>query len=56
MKLIIHADPEKFSLAVRAAKALEPGRKDTILVYEDGTTFYVLRNKSDSVTVRQEIK
>ena len=56
MKLIIHADPDKLSLAVRASQTLDAGRKCTIIVYEDGSTFYVLRNKSDSITVRQEIK
>ena len=54
MKIIIYADVDKLILAVRAAKALDEGRKDGMFVFESGSTFYINRNKGGSLTVRQE--
>jgi len=54
MKLIIYADADKLILAVRAAKGLDEDKRETIFVFEDGTTFFVSRNKNGSLTVRQE--
>ena len=55
IRLIIHALEENLILAVRAAKALEPGRKDMIVKFENETVFYIRRNKR-SITVWQEAK
>ena len=54
-RLIIHALEENWILAVRAAKALELGRKDMIVKFENETVFYIRRNKR-SITVWQEAK
>lgn len=57
MKLIVHAEPEDFILAVRAAKWLvkEGKNPDVLLCFEGGRDFYVRRNKA-SVTVRDVSK
>ena len=56
-KLTIYAEPDNFILAVRAAKSLaqHPDSKDMIVSFEDGSYFYVKRNKA-GVTVKQEPK
>jgi hypothetical protein len=58
MRLIVNADPEVFTLAIRAAKWLldQPySQKDAIIAYgenEPTIDFYVRRNKA-SISVTQ---
>ena len=51
-KLIIHADPEHFILAVRAATQLR-GIGSAGFVFEDTVAFYVSRNKNGTLIARQ---
>ena len=54
-KLIIH-DGCDYILAVRTAKRLiSDDVKSIILVFENGMTFYAARNKSGTITVRQQV-
>ncbi len=55
MKLIIYADPDYFIQAVRAAKNTNKTTQGSILCFEDGSEFYVVRNKTGSITVRQQV-
>jgi hypothetical protein len=53
VKVTIYTDPEKFILAVRAAKSMlqHPDSKDMVVAFEDGSDFYIKRNKA-GLTVR----
>jgi hypothetical protein len=53
VKVTIYADPEEFILAVRAAKSMldHPNAKTIIVAFEDGSDFFVKRNKA-GLTVR----
>ena len=53
LKLIIHSFDDDYILAVRAVKRLLQLNVESLIVaFEDAKDFYVVRNKSGTITVR----
>ena len=55
MRLIIDADADDVILAVRAAKKLAetPDSNESLVCYEDGSEFFVMRLKKSGYSVKQ---